>query len=132
MKNEKTFKEVIATIKEGETYVSVQNYFQMKEIICSNTNILFKIENPVPDENIICTGVSLKQTFVLKRKLVDFTEAFAAYELGKEIESDYSQRRYEKGNAIDIGFAYNKNNNTWYQSNSFNINEIREGWYINE
>ena len=111
MKTEKTFKEVIADIKEGEVWESNSIAYDIKTIEMYNGSIEIKRRNM--DNEIFIRKETL---FKLQRKQYNFTEAFAAYEEGKEIESCISGREW--GLKI-LSF------------NTFTIEEIRKKWYIN-
>ena len=114
---EKTFREVIATIKEGETWVNdiaPISYIRRRE-----DGILDFNENE---------GINLFCTYTLQKKQYTFEEAFKAYEEGKEIESCYSQYKYKKEGGLDL---YSKTENEWYVEDRFEIDEIRGKWYIN-
>lgn len=130
---EKTFREVIATIKEGEVWESVQDCFQLKEISCTEGMINFRLEGVFIEKtdksNVVDTGVGRGQTFKLQRKEYSFEEAFKAYEEGKKIESCYSQYKYKKEERLDL---YSKTEDEWYGKDSFEIDEIRDKWYIND
>lgn len=113
----KTFREVIATIKEGEVWVnevSPISFIRLRE-----DGVLDFNENE---------GVNLYNTYTLQRKEYTFEEAFKAYEEGKEIESRYNQYKYKKIDGVD---AYSKTGNDLYKADSFGINEISGKWYIN-
>lgn len=113
----KTFREVIATIKEGETWVNdiaPISYIRLRE-----DGVLDFNENE---------GVNLFCTYTLQKKQCTFEEAFKAYEEGKEIESCYSKYKYKKEGGLDL---YSKTENEWYGEDSFEIDEIRGKWYIN-
>lgn len=130
---ELTFKEVIANIKEGEVWESVQSCFQLREISCLEGRINFKLEGLFVDKtdwevDVVDTGTGNGQTFKLQRKQYTFEEAFNAYEEGKEIES--CNYRYKKINGED-GF-YSKVSGEWVEDDiTFNCEEIRSSWYIN-
>ena len=131
---ELTFKEVIANIKEGEVWESVQSCFQLIEISCLEGRIKFKLEGVFVDKtdyavNAVDTGIGNGQTFKLKRKEYTFEEAFKAYEQGKEIESIYSKYKFKKENEVDL---YTREGKEWYQEGNFEIDEIRGKWYIND
>lgn len=114
---EKTFREVIATIKEGEVWVSDTapiSFISLREYGALDFN-----------ENV---GVNLKCKYKLQRKEYTFEEAFKAYEKGGEIESCYSKYKYKKANGVD---SYSRTGNNWYEETSFDIEEIRGKWYIN-
>lgn len=125
----KTFREVIADIKEGEVWESAQDCFQLKEISCIEGRIKFKLEGVFVEKtdnlNNVNTGEGSEQTFKLQRKQYTFEEAFKAYEEGKEIESCYSGVKY----LIQHGGSdcYSDGRKT----NLIEFNEIRGKWYIN-
>ena len=128
----KTFREVIADIKEGEVWESVQDCFQLKEISCIKGMINFRLKGVFIEKadksNVVDTGEGSGQTFKLQKKEYSFEEVFKAYEEGKEIESCYSKYKYKKIDGVD---AYSKTKNDLYKADSFGINEIRGKWYIN-
>lgn len=115
---EKTFREVIADIKEGETWVNVIapiSYIRLRE-----NGVLDFNENE---------GVNLNCKYTLRRKEYTFAEAFKAYEEGAEIESNLY--RYKRIDNEDTFF--NETIKDWYMIPSLNIelSEIRGTWYIN-
>lgn len=118
----KTFREVIADIKEGEVWES-----HCKKIIGFKDGD-FEIRNN--DGHKFGNAVSIRSAnkYRLKRKEYSFEEAFKAYEEGKEIESRYSKYKYKKINGVDL---YSKFENVLCDADSFGINEIRDKWYIN-
>ena len=118
----KTFREVIADIKEGEVWES-----HCKKIIGFKDGD-FEIRDN--DGHKFGNAVSIRSAnkYRLKRKEYTFEEAFKAYEEGKEIESRYNQYKYKKIDGVD---AYYKTKNDLYKADSFGINEIRGKWYIN-
>lgn len=118
----KTFREVIADIKEGEVWES-----HCKKIIGFKDGD-FEIRDN--DGHKFGNAVSIRSAnkYRLKRKEYTFEEAFKAYEEGKEIESRYNQYKYKKIDGVD---AYSKTKNDLYKADSFGINEIRDKWYIN-
>lgn len=118
----KTFREVIADIKEGEVWES-----HCKKIIGFKDGD-FEIRDN--DGHKFGNAVSIRSAnkYRLKRKEYTFEEAFKAYEEGKEIESRYNQYKYKKIDGVD---AYSKTKNDLYKADSFGINEIRGKWYIN-
>ena len=114
---ERTFREVIADIKEGEVWVNEIapiNFIRLRE-----DGVLDFNENE---------GINLNVKYKLQRKQYTFEEAFKAYEEGKEIESCYSQYKYKKEGGLDL---YSKTENEWYGEDNFEIDEIRGKWYIN-
>lgn len=106
---EKTFREVIADIKEGEVWENENFKITLDK---SGFNIDYKKEF-----DIECIGYVFLHctTFKLQRKQYTFEEAFKAYEEGKVIENCVSSRIYSLKNP----------------SNLFSANEIRGKWYIN-
>lgn len=136
---EKTFREVIADIKEGEVWESAQNCFQLKEIRCVEGRVKFKLEGVFVEKteglNNVDTGEGSGQTFKLQRKQCSFAEAFKAFEEGKEIEScEGSCYKYKRMNNSE--FVFIKENEHWLEfaehEEVFSFNEIRGKWYIND
>ena len=136
-KTEKTFREVIADIKEDEVWESSQNCFQLKEIRCVEGRVKFKLEGvfveKTDNSNNVNTGEGLSQTFKLQRKQYSFEEAFKAYEEGKEIESCIKNFKIKKLNNKPH-YIY-KHMSEWDYINNddacFSIDEIQGKWYIN-
>ena len=123
---EKTFREVIATIKEGEIWEN-EIYSISKDADGLSIKRLDKyIQKDIKDTPYM--HLYDKTLFELQRKQYTFEEAFKAYEEGKEIESCYSQYKYKKEGGLDL---YSKTENEWYGEDSFEIDEIRGKWYIN-
>lgn len=118
---EKTFREVIATIKEGETWVNdiaPISYIRLRE-----DGVLDFNENE---------GVNLFCTYTLQKKQGTFEEAFKAYEKGIKVESEYSGISYEKKNKSQVEVSCDNNTSLESEFNiSFSTGEIREKWYIN-
>lgn len=120
---ELNFQEVIANIKEGETWDS-------GFIIIKMTDRHIDIEfNYAPMGDVYSIRKDMK--FKLKRKEYSFQEAFKAYEEGKEIESKYNTIRYKKiKNELT---CFSKYYGSWVKSDvGFSVNSIREKWYIND
>lgn len=116
---EKSFQEVIATIKEGEVWLSD----------ASPISFIRLRANGALDFNKNM-GVNLNCKYKLQRKECTFEEAFKAYETGKEIESN--EYRYKKINNED---AYFDNRIAeWRRTKylSIELKEIRDKWYIND
>ena len=115
--NEKTFREVIADIKEGEVWGSA---YVTIWVDSAGTHIKGISSNT-------CISNSIK--FKLKRKEYTFAEAFKAYEEGKEVESNLY--RYKRIDNKDTFF--NETTKDWYMipSLSIDLSEIRGKWYIN-
>ena len=129
---EKTFREVIADIKEGEVWESVQDCFQLSEITCFEGRIRFSLKNVFVDivdgNNNVDTGAGGGQTFKLKRKEYTFEEAFKAYEKGKEIESCVSGAKFT---AIDSEHFQVILDGSQSIKDTFEVKEICGMWYIN-
>lgn len=118
---EKTFREVITDIKEGEVWESRSKYIKR-----FNDGIqIYHKENGKATPSMLMAD---NDKFKLQRKEYTFEEAFKAYEEGKEIESCYSQYKYKKEGGLDL---YSKTENEWYVEDRFEIDEIRGKWYIN-
>lgn len=120
-KMEKTFREVIADIKEGEVWECRSKYIQR---FADGIQIYHKEKGKSTPSMLMRNN----DKFKLQRKEYTFAEAFKAYEEGKEIESCYSQYKYKKEGGLDL---YSKTENEWYGEDNFEIDEIRGKWYIN-
>lgn len=118
---EKTFREVIADIKEGEVWECRSKYIQR---FADGIQIYHKEKGKSTPSMLMRNN----DKFKLQRKEYTFEEAFKAYEEGKEIESCYSQYKYKKEGGLDL---YSKTENEWYGKDNFEIDEIRGKWYIN-
>ncbi len=120
---EKTFREVNATIKEREVW---ENEFL--EIRLINNYIDIKNKNGwVKGEHI-----SIKEDllFTLKRKQYSFKEAFKAYEEGKIIESCVTGDKYTFNGSNDL--ICKNGSNGYRKLKSIYIEEIKGKWYIND
>lgn len=120
-KMEKTFREVIADIKEGEVWECRSKYIQR---FADGIQIYHKEKGKSTPSMLMRNN----DKFKLQRKEYTFEEAFKAYEEGKEIESCYSQYKHKKEGGLDL---YSKTENEWYGEDNFEIDEIRGKWYIN-
>ena len=101
---EKTFREVIADIKEGEVWVNDTapiSFIRLREdgVLDFNKN----------------EGINLNVKYKLKRKEYTFEEAFKAYEEGKEIQSASTDKIYHKEK--DFLFASYEISKKWYINN---------------
>lgn len=126
---EKTFREVIADIKEGEVWES-----HCKKIIGFKDGD-FEIRDN--DGHKFGNAVSIRSAnkYRLKRKECNFEEAFKAFEVGKEIESLASEIKYRRFDEKVSLFVVGKNEDFSGINNDnaiFSINEIRGKWYIND
>lgn len=114
---ELTFKEVIANIKDGEVWVCTRENARVKEIKKNgegnNSVTGFVFGQTLVDTKAFIQGTD---TFKLKRKKYSFTEAFKAYEEGKEIESCVTDSLYRLGYTDLLVYA----------------EEIKGDWHINE
>ena len=68
--------------------------------------------------------------FSIERKKYSFTEAFKAYEEGKEIESEFYKYRYKRICGKDMYFCEAKKE--WARNPNFTLKEINGEWYIND
>lgn len=127
---EKTFREVIANIKEGEVWECISPiHWNVKEIRYINDEDTKGIEIEFKEETeMYCFREDKEILFRLKRKEYSFEEAFEAYEEGKEIVSKYGFT-FKKINGEDFvctGESWEEN------KESFTLSEIRGKWYIND
>lgn len=119
---EKTFREVIADIKEGEVWVNEIapiNFIRLRE-----DGVLDFNENE---------GINLNVKYKLQRKQYTFEEAFKAYEEGKEIENILTGLKIkasvrEGWNMLPI---INGKLEDDVFSKTLSIEEVRTKWYIN-
>lgn len=134
-KMEKTFKEVIADIKEGEVWECTRKNARVKTIRMSgdgdNSVIAFDYGREIIEVRSAIKGTD---RFKLKRKEYTFEEAFKAYEEGKEIESCIEGQRYKKEGGEDYYFDFNKEKYILleWDKDIFTITSIRNKWYIND
>lgn len=120
---EKTFREVIKDIKEGEVWES-----HCKRIIGNGAGD-FKIENKSGEGFGSCVAIHGENKYRLKRKEYTFEEAFKAYENGKVIESCVTGDKYTWNGFTDL---ICKNGADGYSKlKSIYIEEIKGKWYIN-
>lgn len=125
---EKTFREVIADIKEGETWES-----DFKRIKCTKDGIEVEIILGL-DNNIL--GFANDVKYKLQRQEYTFEEAFKAYEEGKEIESLQSGVLLKKNDNGEILYKYNNSRQQHFEEFKndlciFSVDDIRGKWYIN-
>lgn len=116
---EKTFREVIADIKEGEVWESTYT-----KIYIGDYGIEIKSKSAFTEDTISLLPEE-GGNYKLQRKEYTFTEAFAAYEEGKEIESCNSGVKYR----LQHGGSDCYSNGT--KTNVLCFGEIRGKWYIN-
>ena len=121
---EKTFQEVMNTIKEGETWINKYDDRRLVKIEKSSNVIHFKFNGEF--EKI---GVMLDDIFVLDKKKYTFEEAMKALKEGKEIESCYSEMKYINRN--ENVYFFDTEYNKWNECSMFSLKEILGDWYIN-
>lgn len=112
---ELTFREVIANIKDGEIWENEKQRVA-KVYINKLGNVQLEGDDIDFAQNF-STCVDLNAKYKLKRKKYSFTEAFKAYEEGKEIESCINSDWYYKLGECEL-LVYAK--------------EIKGEWYIND
>ena len=128
-KMEKTFREVIADIKEGEIWESRSKYIRR----FADAIQIYHKENGKSTPSML---MSNNDKFKLQRKKYTFQEAFKAFEKGNidNIESDVSGIKYKKHDAI-ISMFKMENSDEFSGINNdnaiFSLNEVRGKWYIN-
>lgn len=125
---EKTFQEVMNTIKEGETWINKYDDRRLAKIEKSSNVIHFKFNGEF--EKI---GVMLDDIFVLDKKKYTFEEAMKALKKGDIIESCYSGTKYvmspREGETVKY---FDTECNEWLtEYHMFSHNEILGVWYIN-
>lgn len=123
-KMKKTFREVIADIKEGEVWESENT---LTQIYTRNDVLIIDFKEEVTTEIV---KIAADAKFRLKRKEYSFDEAFKAYEEGKEIESCENGYKY-----LQNTFTYPGNEQWLCFRNSeqmFTTDAIRGKWYIND
>lgn len=123
---ERTFKEVIANIKEGEVWEST-----IKTVSLINGAINIERKNKIETYYIY---IKESELFKLQRKEYTFQEAFKAYEEGKEIENIVTKYKFKKSNDGMIKITQRSGNITLTNESSVfvTIDEIRGKWYIND
>ena len=125
-KTEKTFREVIADIKEGEVWECRSKYIKR---FADGIQIYHKEKGKATPSMLMANN----DKFKLQRKEVTFAEAFKAYEQGKGIESVVSNVQYQKElkDTVSIRPCYGE----WFDANEktlvFDYVEIKGKWYIN-
>lgn len=107
---EKTFREVIADIKEGEVWEITKG--NNIEISLSKNGVTLDFKKSIECEKIFFPNDT---KFKLKREEYTFEEAFKAYEEGKEIQSASTDKIYHKEK--DFLFASYEISKKWYINN---------------
>ena len=121
----KTFKEVIADIKEGEVWEITKG--NNIEISLSKNGVTLDFKKSIECEKIFFPNDT---KFKLKREEYTFEEAFKAYEEGKEVES--CNFRYKKIEGKDSYYDQIIDNWENRYDVDFSLEEIRNKWYIND
>lgn len=133
---ELTFKEVVENIKVGEVWECTRKDARIKSIRLDrdidNRILIFDCRGTALVEEEI--GVRNTDRFKLQRKEYTFEEAFRAYEEGKEIESVLSTDRFKKSKIEDKKFDcfWDEGVKNWFKFRTFELEEIRDKWYIND
>ena len=123
-KMEKTFREVIADIKEGEVWESENT---LTQIYTRNDVLIIDFKEEVTTEIV---KIPADAKFRLKRKEYSFNEAFKAYEEGEVVESE-DGFIYKKINGQDC--VCSDEARDWVKNDGgFSVKEIRGKWYIND
>ena len=125
---EKTFQEVMNTIKEGETWINKYDDRRLAKIEKSYNSIVFEFDNEYTN-----VGVNLDDIFVLDKKKYTFEEAMKALKKGDMIESCYSGTKYamspREGETV---LYFDTACEDWQTSiYMFSYQEILGDWYIN-
>ena len=102
---EKTFREVIADIKEGEVWEN-----ENRKITINDLGEIF-----IKDKITGLRSFNPKVKYKLQRREYTFEEAFKAYEEGKEIQSASTDKIYHKEK--DFLFASYEISKKWYINN---------------
>lgn len=128
---EKTFQEVIATIKEREIWVCEK--INRKIIKADDGIIEIRGLNDEIFDNVVALLFS-DEKYKLQRKAYTFAEAFKAYEEGEEIESCVNGIKFKKKETTegDIqDFYFGKHEKVWWRFVGFDLELMRGKWYIN-
>lgn len=107
---EKTFQEIINTIKEGEVWINKCKDRRLAKIEKHYETVIFELSDNHKD-----VGIRLNDIFVLDKKKYTFEEAMKALKKGDIIESCYSSTKYNERVECSI----------------FSLKEIFGDWYIN-
>lgn len=125
---EKTFQEIINTIKEGEVWVNKCKDRRLAKIEKHYETVVFEFSDSHKDVRI-----RLNDIFVLEKEKHSFEEAMKALKKGDVIESCYSKTKYVmslKGNQSVLYFDTACED--WQTSiYMFSYQEILGDWYIN-
>lgn len=121
---EKTFKDVMNTIKEGEVWVNKNAHRRLKSIEYLYGSITFYL-----DDFYKSFGVNLNDKFISKRKEFDTGFAMQELKMGKTIESAYDNKVFKMENneiyKLEEGGVWGK------CTFPFSVGQILHNWYIN-
>lgn len=131
---EKSFLEIITSIKPGEIWESVDKDLRVKKITLTEFGtIKIEGENAFFVNNSTVFDINAK--YKLQRKEYTFEEAFKAYENGKEIENIERKVKFKK-KITGLCFYKFEHSEKWLviddDANIFSIDAIRGKWYIND
>ena len=122
---EKTFREVIKDIKEGEVWEN-----ENRKITINDLGEIF-----IEDKITGLRSFNPKVKYKLQRREYTFEEAFKAYEEGKEIESIIDKVKLKKKGDAQFFYKF-EHMKKWEIMDediaTFSINAIRDKWYIND
>lgn len=123
-----SFREVIASIKEGEEYVNTKKTYAVKSIYMSSGNIAVCTDQRA-DRFVVDDRMKFKKVM----KEYTFQEAFEAFEKGKEIESCLSGFKFKiYEDTVRIKGGCYKALYECLKVKVFSIEEILGGWYIHD
>lgn len=123
-----SFREVIASIKEGEEYVNTKKTYAVKSIYMSGGNIAVCTDQRA-DRFVVDDRMKFKK---LMKEYI-FQEAFEAFEEGKVIESVVTKCKFKKGILQGQSMIYSELKGKWVnllKGHGIEIEEIRGNWYI--
>lgn len=121
---ERTFQELINTIKEGEVWNNKYNHRRLIKITKPSTTIIFELSDSCKE-----VGIGLDDIFVLEREKVSFEEAIKVLKEGKQIQSLESDIKYEYSDGFITYF--NEDYYEWVSiERPFTSLEIFGKWYI--
>ena len=122
---EKTFREVIKDIKEGEVWEN-----ENRKITINDLGEIF-----IEDKITGLRSFNPKVKYKLQRREYTFEEAFKAYEEGKEIESIRTKVKFKKKDDAQLFYKF-EHMKKWAimdeDTETFSIDAIRDKWYIND
>lgn len=125
---EKTFQEIINTIKEGEVWVNKCKDRRLAKIEKHYETVIFELSDSHKD-----VGIKLNDIFVLEKEKHSFEEAMKVLKKGGIIESCYSGTKYAMSSREGETVKYfDTEYNKWItECHMFSYSEIFGDWYIN-